>query len=65
MADSGQSVTNATEALGISEALIYGWKRKNKMGKEILLQQGGLSSENRQLKVRARQLETECASKLF
>lgn len=59
MVDSGQSVTYTAEALGISEALIYGWKSKNKMGKEKSVQQSGLSVENQQLKERVRQLEAE------
>lgn len=59
MVDSGQSVAYTAEALGISEALIYGWKNKNKMGKEKSVQQSGLSVENQQLKERVRQLEAE------
>lgn len=59
MVDSGQSVAYTAEALGISEALIYGWKNKNKMGKEKSVHQSDLSSENQQLKDRVRQLEAE------
>jgi len=59
MVDSGQSVSYTAEALGISEALIYGWKNKNKMGKEKSVQQSGLSVENQQLRERVRQLEAE------
>jgi len=59
MVDSGQSVSYTAEALGISEALIYGWKSKNKMRKEKSVHQSGLSVENQQLKDRVRQLEAE------
>lgn len=59
MVDSGQSVPYIAEALGISENLIYGWKSKNKVGKEKSVHQGGLSAENQQLKERVRQLEIE------
>jgi transposase len=59
MVDSGQSVSYTAEALGISEALIYCWKNKNKVGKEKSVHQSELSSENQQLKERVRQLEVE------
>ena len=59
MVESGQSVSYTAQALGISEALIYAWKNKNKMGEEKSVQQSGLSAENQQLKERVRQLEAE------
>jgi transposase len=60
MVAKGQSVAYVSQALGISENIIYRWKQKRKGEKE-----GGkgdlssLSAENQQLKERVRQLETE------
>ncbi|MBU1820739.1 MAG: transposase [Bacteroidetes bacterium] len=59
MVDNGQSVPYTAEALGISENLIYSWKKKNKMGKEKSASQSELSIENQQLRNQVRQLETE------
>jgi transposase len=60
MVANGQSVAYVSQALGISENLIYRWKQKRKGEKEA--GKGDLSSlsaENQQLKERVRQLETE------
>jgi transposase len=60
MVANGQSVAYVSQALGISENLIYRWKQKRKGEKEA--GKGDLSSlsaENQQLKDRVRQLETE------
>lgn len=61
MVASGQSVAYVSQALGVSENLIYRWKQKTK-GKEKAAFQGdssSLSVENQQLKERLRQLEVE------
>jgi transposase len=60
MVANGQSVAYVSQALGISENIIYRWKQKRKGEKEV--GKGDLSSlsaENQQLKERVRQLETE------
>jgi transposase len=61
MVANGQSVAYVSQALGISENLIYRWKQKrkgeNKEGQQTDLSL--LSAENQQLKERVRQLETE------
>lgn len=59
MVDNGQSVSYIAKALGISENLIYSWKKKVGKGKESSDLQTGLSLENQQLRDRIRQLETE------
>lgn len=60
MVANGQSVAYVSQALGISENIIYRWRQKRKGEKEA--GKGDLSSlsaENQQLKERVRQLETE------
>ncbi len=61
MVASGQSVAYVSQALGVSENLIYRWKQKTK-GKERGAFQDDSTSlpvENQQLKERVRQLEVE------
>jgi transposase len=61
MVANGQAVAYVSQALGVSESLIYRWKQITK-GKENLAFQAGsspLTLENQQLKERVRQLETE------
>lgn len=57
----GQSVAYVSQALGISEALIYKWKQRTK-GEEKQLLPGQTSDtllENQRLQQRVRQLEVE------
>ena len=61
MVASGQSVAYVSQALGVSENLIYRWKQKTKGKEKAAFQDdsSSLSVENQQLKERLRQLETE------
>jgi len=60
MVANGQSVAYVSQALGISENMIYRWKQKRKGEKEGgKADHSSLSAENQQLKDRVRQLETE------
>ena len=61
MVASGQSVAYVSQALGVSENLIYRWKQKTKGKEKAAFQDGStsLSIENQQLKERVRQLEIE------
>lgn len=60
MVGNGQSVAYVSQALGISENLIYRWKQKRKGEKEVGKGEHSLlSADNQQLKGRVRQLETE------
>lgn len=61
MVAGGQTVAYVSQALGVSENLIYRWRQKTK-GKEKAVCQDdspSLSVENQQLKERVRQLEVE------
>jgi len=61
MVSSGQAVAYVSQALGVSENLIYRWKQSTK-GKEkeaFQVNSSPLTLENQQLKERVRQLETE------
>ncbi len=61
MVSSGQAVAYVSQALGVSESLIYRWKQSTK-GKEneaFPADSSPLTLENQQLKERVRQLETE------
>ncbi len=61
MVGNGQTVAYVSQALGVSENLIYRWKQRTE-GKEKSSFQADsfpLSLENQQLKERVRQLETE------
>ncbi|WP_028523151.1 transposase [Runella limosa] len=61
MITNGQSVAYVSQALGISEALIYKWKQRTK-GEEKQLLLGQISDtllENQRLQQRVRQLEVE------
>jgi len=61
MIDNGQSVPYVAQALGISEALIYKWKQRNK-GEEKHHSSGQASEvliENQRLLQRISQLEVE------
>lgn len=62
MVSRGQAVAYVSQALGVSESLIYRWKQSTK-GKEkeaFPTDRSPLTLENQQLKERVRQLETEC-----
>jgi transposase len=61
MVTSGQPVAYVSQALGVSESLIYRWKQKTKGKEKAAFQDDStpLSVENQQLKERVRQLETE------
>ena len=59
MVANGQSVSYVSKALGISENLIYRWKRKGENNEGVQPDISLLSVENQQLKDRVRQLETE------
>ena len=61
MITNGQSVAYVSQALGISEALIYKWKQRTK-GEEKQILPGEISEtllENQCLQQRVRQLEVE------
>lgn len=61
MITNGQSVAYVSQALSISEALIYKWKQRTK-GEEKQLLPGQISDtllENQRLQQRVRQLEVE------
>jgi len=61
MVASGQTVAYVSQALGVSESLIYRWKQKTKGKEKAAFQDDSpsLSVENQQLKERVRQLEVE------
>lgn len=61
MIDNGQSVTYVAQALGISEALIYKWKQRNKGEEKHFLssQASDVVFENQRLLQRISQLEVE------
>jgi transposase len=59
MIASGQTAAYVSNALGVSENLIYRWKSMSQPGKKNTPAQTELTVENQQLKDRVRQLETE------
>ncbi|MBD2756584.1 transposase [Spirosoma validum] len=59
MLANGQTVAYVSNALGVSENLIYRWKNQNQGVKKVSSEQSELALENQQLKDRVRQLETE------
>ena len=61
MVAKGQTVYYVSQALGVSESLIYRWKQKAEGKEKFVLgtESSSLLVENQQLKERLRQVETE------
>lgn len=59
MVSEGQSVTYVSQALGISENLIYRWRNKQRIYINKQADSNISAAEIEQLKARVKQLETE------
>lgn len=59
MLANGQTASYISNALGISENLIYRWRSNQQGVKKVVNEPSELTLENQQLKERVRQLETE------